>query len=75
MATTDRLSKLTVDELEAENQALMEERAVVETRVKEEQTAIAHELDLRANRAKLAGALEGMSEEARVALLAEYAEG
>ena len=47
-----KLAELTVEELEAANQALMKERRDFDIEIKKRQMAIAHELDRRARAPK-----------------------
>ena len=64
-----KLTDASDEELEAENQRLMAERAEAEQSFKKQQEAVRDELNRRAVVNKLADALEGVSEEQRVAIL------
>jgi DNA-directed RNA polymerase specialized sigma24 family protein len=68
MATS--LSKMAVDELLAENEKVMAERAAAEAPLKARSQAINVELNKRAASARLEAALEGLGPDERAELLA-----
>jgi len=67
------LTKLSTEDLYAENERLMGARGEAEQGFKTQQRAVNDELDRRAATAKLEVALEGLSPEARAQVLADLA--
>lgn len=64
----DDLTQLTDEELITRNEELMAERAAVEVRVKAAQMAVQAEMDKRLSAARVARALDAMTEDDKAAL-------
>jgi DNA-directed RNA polymerase specialized sigma24 family protein len=69
------LSSLSVEELEAKAQGLMAERAEAEAPFKEQLKAIGDELGRRATLARVEAALDGLSDDQRIAVLTAAGKG